>query len=153
MWPTALLASKRDDACNLAAGERRASPDPLQAQEHLQWHYSGGLHVSLMKSVGLAEFLCYSLLSTSSSRDPTYFKMSTAKVAAANQPFPAHAFSKNAFKTRDDVASGCASLLDPLEAGFSRECALVRCGGTGTRCRLQTSNCHGDHAQLISHSR
>ena len=62
--------------------------------------------------------------------------MSTAKIAEANQPFPAHAFSKNDYRTRDDVIAGCAALLDPLEAGFSPECALVRCGGTGTRCKF-----------------
>ncbi|KAK4888496.1 hypothetical protein LTR27_012609 [Elasticomyces elasticus] len=59
--------------------------------------------------------------------------MSTARTAAANQPFPAHPFSKNALKTRDDVIAACASLLDPLEAGFSPECAMVSVGGTGTR--------------------
>ncbi|EMC94496.1 hypothetical protein BAUCODRAFT_140813 [Baudoinia panamericana UAMH 10762] len=59
--------------------------------------------------------------------------MSTAQIAEANQPFPAHPFSKNALKTREDVVAACASLLDPLEAGFSPECALVRVGGTGTR--------------------
>lgn len=60
--------------------------------------------------------------------------MSTARIAAANQPFPPHPFSQNPLKTREDVAAACASLLDPLEAGFSPECALVRVGGTGTRC-------------------
>ncbi|USW48654.1 hypothetical protein Slin15195_G019730 [Septoria linicola] len=59
--------------------------------------------------------------------------MSTARAAEANQPFPTHAFSRNTFKTRDDVANACASLLDPLHAGFSPERALVRVGGTGTR--------------------
>ncbi|KAK3711700.1 hypothetical protein LTR37_009477 [Vermiconidia calcicola] len=59
--------------------------------------------------------------------------MSTARTAEANQPFPAHPFSKNPLKTRDDVVAACASLLDPLEAGFSPECALVRVGGSGTR--------------------
>lgn len=62
--------------------------------------------------------------------------MSTGKIAEANQPFPSHAFSKNPLKTRQDVVDACASLLDPLEAGFSPECALVRVGGTGTRCEL-----------------
>lgn len=66
--------------------------------------------------------------------------MSTARTAEANQPFAAHAFSNNSFKTRDDVVAACASLLDPLEAGFSPECAMVRVGGTGTRCRQ--SICH-----------
>lgn len=60
--------------------------------------------------------------------------MSTARVAEANQPFPTYVFSRNAFKTRDDVAAACATLLDPLHAGFSPERALVRVGGTGTRC-------------------
>lgn len=62
--------------------------------------------------------------------------MSTAAVAAANQPFPQHAFSKNPMKTRDDVADACRALLDPLASGFSPECALIRVGGTGTRCVL-----------------
>ena len=57
-------------------------------------------------------------------------------VAEANQPFPAHPFSKNPLKSRQDVVDACASLLDPLEAGFSPECAMVRVGGTGTRCEL-----------------
>ena len=60
--------------------------------------------------------------------------MSTARIAESNQPFAAHPFSRNAFKSRDDVVAACASLLDPLEAGFSPECALIRVGGTGTRC-------------------
>ncbi|KAK4552181.1 hypothetical protein LTR86_010535 [Recurvomyces mirabilis] len=59
--------------------------------------------------------------------------MSTARTAERNQPFASHPFSQNPLKTRDDVAAACASLLDPLEAGFSPECALVRVGGTGTR--------------------
>lgn len=59
--------------------------------------------------------------------------MSTARIAESNQPFPAHPFSQNSFTTRQDVADACASLLDPLEAGFSRGYALVRVGGTGTR--------------------
>ncbi|KAF2164533.1 hypothetical protein M409DRAFT_24934 [Zasmidium cellare ATCC 36951] len=59
--------------------------------------------------------------------------MSTARIAEANQPFATHAFSQNPFRTRDDVVTACASLLDPLEAGFSPGCALVRVGGTGTR--------------------
>ncbi|TKA62060.1 hypothetical protein B0A55_11039, partial [Friedmanniomyces simplex] len=59
--------------------------------------------------------------------------MSTARTAEANQPFPAHPFSKNPLKSRDDVAAACASLLDPLAAGFSPGCAMVRVGGTGTR--------------------
>lgn len=60
-------------------------------------------------------------------------------VAEANQPFPAHPFSKNPLKTRQDVVDACASLLDPLEAGFSPECAMVRVGGTGTRCESMDS--------------
>lgn len=60
--------------------------------------------------------------------------MSTAQVAEANQPFPPHPFSKNRFNSRGDVVAACASLLDPLEAGFSPECAMIRVGGTGTRC-------------------
>ena len=67
-----------------------------------------------------------------------YVTMS-ARIAERNQPFPAHPFSNNPFKTRDDVVAACASLLDPLEAGFSPECALVRVGGTGTRCRYYVS--------------
>ncbi|KAI7702224.1 hypothetical protein KC322_g7517, partial [Hortaea werneckii] len=59
--------------------------------------------------------------------------MSTARIAEANQPFPAHPWSRNPLKTREDVVAACASLLDPLEAGFSPECAMVRIGGTGTR--------------------
>ncbi|CAK3884665.1 Hypothetical predicted protein [Lecanosticta acicola] len=59
--------------------------------------------------------------------------MSTAQVAASNQPFAAHAFSRNPLETREDVIAACASFLDPLEAGFSPGCALVRVGGTGTK--------------------
>ncbi|KAK5132111.1 hypothetical protein LTR08_000362 [Meristemomyces frigidus] len=59
--------------------------------------------------------------------------MSTARIAEANQPFASHAFSRNPLKDRDDVVAACASLLDPLEAGFSPERAMVRVGGTGTR--------------------
>ncbi|PSK38474.1 hypothetical protein B9Z65_6027 [Elsinoe australis] len=59
--------------------------------------------------------------------------MSTAKIAEANQPFPPHPFSQNPIRTRDDVVAACASLLDPLEHGFSKERGLVRVGGTGTR--------------------
>jgi hypothetical protein len=62
--------------------------------------------------------------------------MPPMNVAEANQPFPAHPFSKNPLKTRQDVVDACASLLDPLEAGFSPECAMVRVGGTGTRCEF-----------------
>ena len=62
--------------------------------------------------------------------------MPPMNVAEANQPFPAHPFSKNPLKSRQDVIDACASLLDPLEAGFSPECAMVRVGGTGTRCEL-----------------
>lgn len=58
----------------------------------------------------------------------------TVHFAEANQPFPAHPFSQNPLKSRQDVVDACASLLDPLEAGFSPECALVRVGGTGARC-------------------
>ncbi|KAL1587972.1 hypothetical protein WHR41_03301 [Cladosporium halotolerans] len=58
---------------------------------------------------------------------------STGKVAAANQPFPPHAFAQNPLKDRQDVVDACAALLDPLEAGFSPQCAMVRVGGTGTR--------------------
>ena len=64
----------------------------------------------------------------------TRSNMPPMNVAEANQPFPAHPFSKNPLKTRQDVVDACASLLDPLEAGFSPECAMVRVGGTGTRC-------------------
>lgn len=66
--------------------------------------------------------------------------MSTAGIAQANQPFQAHPFSRNQLKTREDVAEACASLLDPLEAGFSPACALVRVGGTGTKCKYLS--CH-----------
>ncbi|EME89031.1 uncharacterized protein MYCFIDRAFT_185473 [Pseudocercospora fijiensis CIRAD86] len=59
--------------------------------------------------------------------------MSTARIAEANQPFPPHAFSTNPLKARDDIAAACASLLDPLEPGFSKNRALVRVGGSGTR--------------------
>jgi hypothetical protein len=62
--------------------------------------------------------------------------MAPMNVAEANQPFPAHPFSQNPLKTRQDVVDACASLLDPLEAGFSPECAMVRVGGTGTRCEF-----------------
>lgn len=65
--------------------------------------------------------------------------MSTAKIAEANQPFPPHPFSQNPIRTRDDVVAACASLLDPLEHGFSKERALVRVGGTGTRCTSSVS--------------
>lgn len=61
--------------------------------------------------------------------------MSTAKIAEANQSFAPHPFSENPLKTRDDVVAACASLLDSLEPGFSPGCAMVRVGGTGTRCR------------------
>lgn len=64
----------------------------------------------------------------------TFTTMSTAETARANQPFQKHAFSQNPLKTRKDVAAACASLLDPLVAGFSPEYALIRVGGTGTRC-------------------
>jgi hypothetical protein len=63
-------------------------------------------------------------------------KMPPMNVAKANQPFPAHPFSKNPLKSRQDVVDACASLLDPLEAGFSPECAMIRVGGTGTRCEF-----------------
>ena len=56
--------------------------------------------------------------------------------AEANQPFPSHPFSQNPLKSRQDVVDACASLLDPLEAGFSPECATVRVGGTGARCEF-----------------
>ncbi|KAF2150893.1 hypothetical protein K461DRAFT_229334 [Myriangium duriaei CBS 260.36] len=59
--------------------------------------------------------------------------MSTARIASSNQPFKPHRFAQNPLKSRDDVVEACAALLDPLEAGFSPECALVRVGGTGTR--------------------
>ncbi|KAG8626024.1 hypothetical protein KVT40_006425 [Elsinoe batatas] len=59
--------------------------------------------------------------------------MPTIKVAETNQPFRPQAFSQNPLKTREDVVAACAALLDPLEAGFSPECGLVRVGGTGTR--------------------
>lgn len=62
--------------------------------------------------------------------------MAPANFAEANQPFPAHHFSQNPLKSRQDVVDACASLLDPLEAGFSPECATVRVGGTGTRCEF-----------------
>jgi hypothetical protein len=62
--------------------------------------------------------------------------MPPMNVAEANQPFPAHPFSKNPLQSRQDVVDACASLLDPLEAGFSPECAMVRVGGTGTRCEF-----------------
>ena len=55
-------------------------------------------------------------------------------MAESNQSHPSHPFSINPFKNREDVIAACASLLDPLEAGFSPQCALVRVGGTGTRC-------------------
>ncbi|OQO08614.1 hypothetical protein B0A48_06484 [Cryoendolithus antarcticus] len=58
---------------------------------------------------------------------------STVQTAEANQPFAPHPFSSNPLKSRQDVADACASLLDPLEAGFSPERALVRVGGTGAR--------------------
>lgn len=61
--------------------------------------------------------------------------MSTAQAASKNRPFPLHPLSQNPLVTRDDFAAACASLLDPLEAGFSPEKALVRVGGTGTRCK------------------
>ncbi|KAF2212427.1 hypothetical protein CERZMDRAFT_112121 [Cercospora zeae-maydis SCOH1-5] len=57
----------------------------------------------------------------------------THSVAENNQPFPSHRFSQNDFKTRGDVIEACKALLDPLEAGFSKERALVRVGGTGTK--------------------
>jgi hypothetical protein len=60
--------------------------------------------------------------------------MSTAQAASQNRPFPLHPLSQNPLVTRDDFAAACASLLDPLEAGFSPERALVRVGGSGTRC-------------------
>lgn len=60
--------------------------------------------------------------------------MSTAQAASKNRPFPLHPLSQNPLVTRDDFAAACASLLDPLEAGFSLKKALVRVGGTGTRC-------------------
>ncbi|THW18321.1 hypothetical protein D6D24_03450 [Aureobasidium pullulans] len=59
--------------------------------------------------------------------------MSTAQAASQNRPFPLHPLSQNALVTRDDFAAACASLLDPLEAGFSPEKALVKVGGSGTR--------------------
>ncbi|KAH9838214.1 putative protein conserved in bacteria (DUF2264) [Teratosphaeria destructans] len=59
--------------------------------------------------------------------------MSSARRAQSNHPFPPHAFSRNAFKSRDDVAAACSSLLDPLEAAFSPGCALIHVGGTGTK--------------------
>jgi hypothetical protein len=60
--------------------------------------------------------------------------MSTAQAASNNRPFQLHPLSQNPLVTRDDFAAACASLLDPLEAGFSPEKALVRVGGSGTRC-------------------
>jgi hypothetical protein len=60
--------------------------------------------------------------------------MAPVHFAEANQPFAAHPFSQNPLKSRQDVVDACASLLDPLEAGFSPECATVRVGGTGARC-------------------
>jgi hypothetical protein len=64
--------------------------------------------------------------------------MSTAQAASNNRPFPLHPLSQNPLVTRDDFAAACASLLDPLEAGFSPEKALVRVGGSGTRCEYHT---------------
>jgi hypothetical protein len=55
------------------------------------------------------------------------------RAAAANRASPLHPFSRNAFKTRDDVADACAALLDPLLEGFSPKCGLVKVGSTGTR--------------------
>lgn len=65
--------------------------------------------------------------------------MPTAQVAEKNQPFKSHPIAHNPLKTRKDVADACASLLDPLVAGFSPECALIRVGGTGTRCQFLLS--------------
>jgi hypothetical protein len=62
--------------------------------------------------------------------------MAPVHFAEANQPFAAHPFSQNPLKSRQDVVDACASLLDPLEAGFSPECATVRVGGTGARCEF-----------------
>ncbi|GAM87516.1 hypothetical protein ANO11243_055420 [Dothideomycetidae sp. 11243] len=59
--------------------------------------------------------------------------MSTARVASTNLPFEPHRFSQNPLRTRDDLVDACIALLDPLEAGLSAQCALVRVGGTGTR--------------------
>ncbi|EGP87831.1 uncharacterized protein MYCGRDRAFT_70742 [Zymoseptoria tritici IPO323] len=56
-----------------------------------------------------------------------------AHITESNQPFLPHPFSRNPLKTREDAVSACASLLDPLEHGFSEKCAFVRVGGTGTR--------------------
>ncbi|KAK4636325.1 hypothetical protein CLAFUW4_00396 [Fulvia fulva] len=61
----------------------------------------------------------------------------TSCVAEANQACPPHPFSQNRFETRDDVIAACSSLLDPLESGFSPECALVRVGSTGTRSQIE----------------
>ncbi|GAB7358481.1 hypothetical protein MBLNU230_g2545t1 [Neophaeotheca triangularis] len=58
---------------------------------------------------------------------------STARIAETNGTAPPHPWSKNPMKTRQDVVDACASLLDPLEAGFSPDCALVRVGASGTR--------------------
>jgi hypothetical protein len=53
--------------------------------------------------------------------------------ATANRASPLHPFSKNPFRTRQDVVDAVASLLDPLVGGFSPGYALIRCGYTGTR--------------------
>lgn len=59
-------------------------------------------------------------------------KMS-AKTANANRSTPLHPFSTNPLKTRSDVVQAVTSLLDPLVPGFSPQCALIKCGSTGTR--------------------
>ena len=89
--------------------------------------------VGIERYQGQLRFQCFLLCSAS-------VTMSTARIAEENQPFPAHPFSRNAFESRDDVVDACASLLDPLETGFSPECAMVRVGGTGTRCKSDISN-------------
>ena len=74
--------------------------------------------------------------------------MSTAQIASYNRPFPRHPLSRNPLVTREDLAAACASLLDPLEAGFSPEFALVKVGGSGTRCKSRPSFLTGQKASL-----
>lgn len=57
----------------------------------------------------------------------------SANVADQNRATPLHPFSRNAFRSRQDVVDAVTSLLDPLAQGTSQEGGLVKIGATGTR--------------------
>jgi hypothetical protein len=59
--------------------------------------------------------------------------LGSVATANANRAFDVHPFSTNPLRTRNDVVSAVASLLDPLAAGFSPLNSLVKVGSTGTR--------------------